>query len=96
MGGSAFSTAQAAEVLGISRQAVHYLVKRGRLRAWVWGGRLCISRSSVYSYRDLRNSLEERKRKEAERGQRTAEKLAEEREKIREQRDRERERRYRR
>ena len=64
---TAFTVAQAAEVLGISRQAVHYLCKRGRLRWWLFGSRMLISRRSVYSYRDLRANLAELKaRQEAE------------------------------
>jgi excisionase family DNA binding protein len=54
---TAFTVSQAAEVLGVSRQAVHYLCKRGRLKWWLYGSRMMISRRSVYSYRDLRETL---------------------------------------
>lgn len=57
MGATAFTVSQAAEVLGVSRQAVHYLCKRGRLKWWLYGTRMLISRRSVYSYRDLRETL---------------------------------------
>jgi len=66
---TAFTVSQAAEVLGVSRQAVHYLCKRGRLKWWLYGARMMISRRSVYSYRDLRATLLAAKaRQEAEAG----------------------------
>lgn len=59
-----FTTRQAAEVLGISLQAVHYLIRRGRLRAWCFGDRLCVSRRSVYSYLALRETMRMRREQE--------------------------------
>lgn len=54
-----FTVSEAAEVIGVSRQAVHYLCKRGRLVWWLEGARIRISRRSAYSYRDLRDKLRE-------------------------------------
>lgn len=73
-GPNAFTTRQAAEVLGISVQAVHYLIRRGRLRAWCFGDRLCVSRRSVYSYLALRETMKMRRQKE----QRIADEVMEE------------------
>lgn len=56
-----FSVSEAAAVIGVSRQAVHYLCKRGRLVWWMEGTRIRISRRSAYSYRDLRAKLAELK-----------------------------------
>lgn len=58
----AFSVSEAAEVIGVSRQAVHYLCKRGRLVWWLEGSRIRISRRSAYAYRDLKAKLEAVKR----------------------------------
>lgn len=68
MGNTAFTVTQCAEYLGISRQAVHYLCKRGRLRWWIFGCRMMISRSSAASYKLLREKLAEADRRRKEEG----------------------------
>lgn len=68
MGKTAMTTTQAAEYLGISRQAVHYLCKRGRLRWWLYGCRMMVSRGSVASYKALRERMQEADRRMKEEG----------------------------
>jgi excisionase family DNA binding protein len=82
--GTAFTVSQAAEVLGVSRQAVHYLCKRGRLKWWLFGARILISRRSVYSYRDLKATLEAVKARQEEEGRAKAEELQRRRTKAKE------------
>ena len=63
---TAFTVSEAAQVLGVSRQAVHYLCRRGRLKWWLYGSRMMIARRSVYSYRDLRETLRAAKARQEE------------------------------
>jgi excisionase family DNA binding protein len=45
------SQAEAAHLRGVSRQAISKLVRKGRLRTIVIGGRTLVSRAEVLAYR---------------------------------------------
>ncbi len=53
-GAEVMTTAQAATTIGVTRQNVNHLVKKGKVRARKVGGKLYVSEDDVRAYRDLR------------------------------------------
>ena len=59
--GDLISQTQAAELRGVTRSAIHRLVKREKLRGYEIGGRVLVSRSEVVNFEPARAGRRSRK-----------------------------------